>query len=432
MNTTTIFSLDYEGRGIARVDGKTIFISNALPQETVQFRLTQDKGRFALAVAEKIICPSPYRQSPPCPNFYECGGCSMQHIEFSAQVSIKQRVFEEQLQRIGKVRPETILPPIYGIKWHYRSRTRLNISINTKNILHLGYQAHHSNHIISLNECHVLPEHVSGSLKILRNALQTLHEQMPKIHLQHVEISVGANATAVCIASDKTLPERFWRNLQHNLHGTTWQFWQRVNAREAECVLPKNAPKLHYTLPEFGLTLPFRIGDFTQINTAMNEVMVRRALHWLAPQPNENIADFFCGLGNFTLPIARSGATVLGVEGADFLTQRATQNAHINGLHNARFYTANLFDITPQMLKKLGYFDKILLDPPRAGAFALVKALHAPFLPKRIVYVSCNPATLARDAAVLVNKGYRFSAAGVMNLFSHTSHVEAMAIFDAT
>ena len=176
--------------------------------------------------------------------------------------------------------------------------------------------------------------------------------------------------------------------------------------------------------------MPFQLGDFTQINTALNEIMVSRAMRLLQPQPNERIADLFCGLGNFTLPIATSGTTVLGIEGADYLTQRATQNAQQNGLKNVEFRTADLFDITPQIIDNLGYFDKMLLDPPRAGAYAVVQALHAPYLPKRIVYVSCNPATFARDAAVLVNKGYRFTSAGVMNLFPHTAHIEAIAVFD--
>ena len=430
---TDVFSLDYEGRGVARVNGKTVFIAGALPQETVSYQIIQDKNTFALAQTHHIIKPSPQRSIPRCTHYGECGGCALQHADFSTQVAMKQRVFEEQLQRIGKVLPQTILPAIYGQAWHYRSRTRLSIYTDKQNIVNIGYQAKRSKNIVAISRCPVLPQHVSGSLKIIRQALQNIHDIMPKIRLEYIEISVGEHVTALNIASNKKLPENILAQLSNNLSQETnilWQIYQQINQQSPQAIVPPNAPKLTYSLPEFGLTMPFQLGDFTQINTALNEIMVSRAMRLLQPQTNERIADLFCGLGNFTLPIATSGATVLGVEGADYLTQRATQNAQQNGLKNVEFRTADLFDITPQIIDNLGYFDKMLLDPPRAGAYAVVQALHAPYLPKRIVYVSCNPATFARDAAVLVNKGYRFTSAGVMNLFPHTAHIEAIAVFD--
>lgn len=430
---TQITSLDYEGRGVTRIDNKTIFVHHALPREIVKIHITQDKGSFAQADCVQIVQPSEYRRQPRCEYYGECGGCALQHVEFTAQVAMKQRVFEEQLWRIGKVQPETILPPIYGAAWHYRSRTRLSVFVNQQGVVQIGYQAKRSKRIVPIEHCAILPEHVSGSLKTLREGLQMLHDAAPKVRFESVEISVGERVTVVNVISDKKFHEKSMISLSGSLNdlgNTHWQIWQQIGKAAAEAIAPRHAPELSYRLPEFGLTMPFRVGDFTQINLPMNEMMVSRALRLLQPQPHERIADLFCGLGNFTLPIAKSGATVVGIEGADFLTQRAQHNARANGLTNIQFSTADLFATTPQVIEKLGYFDKILLDPPRAGAYALVQALHAPYLPKRIVYVSCNPATFARDAAVLVAKGYRFGAAGVMNLFPHTAHVEAIAVFD--
>lgn len=425
---TQIHSLDYEGRGVTRIDGKTTFVNNALPLETVRIVIHKDKGAFAEADCTKIITPSPYRKAARCEVYGECGGCALQHLEFSAQVAMKQRVFEEQLQRIGKVLPETILPPIYGAEWHYRSRTRLSVFVDKQGFVQIGYQAKRSKKIVPISQCPILPKHVSGSLKTIRAALQNLHETAPKIRLNSVEISVGEHITALNLIADKKFPESAIEKCLGSLKN--WQIWQQTAAQSAQAVFPKNAPELSYRLPEFALNMPFRVGDFTQINLPMNEVMIGRAMRLLQPQVHEKIADLFCGLGNFTLPIARSGANVIGIEGADFLTKRAIANAHANGLNNVQFRTADLFETTAQDIENLGYFDKMLLDPPRAGAYALVQALHVPYLPKRIVYVSCNPATFARDAAVLVAKGYRFTAAGVMNLFPHTAHIEAIAVFD--
>lgn len=430
---TFIHSIDYEARGVAKQDGKTLFIHNALPLEHVQFRITQDKNTFAEAETTAILQPSPYRREPRCAYYGECGGCALQHADFSAQVAYKQRIFEEQLQRIGKVFPEQLLPALYGAEWGYRSRTRLSVAVNAQGVVQLGYQAKRSKRIVHINACPILPAHVSAQLPTIRHCLQQLHDISPRNRIQSLEISVGEAVTALNIISDKKLPHAELVQLADKLNQNNvilWQIWQQFGKQSAQAVAPKHTPELHYTLAEFGLTMPFRLGDFTQINLPMNEVMVSRAIRLLEPQAHERIADLFCGLGNFSLPIARSGATVVGIEGADFLTQRATRNAHRNGLHNITFQTANLFDTTPDTIAQLGYFDKMLLDPPRAGAYALVQALHAPYLPKRIVYVSCNPATFARDASVLVGKGYRFTMAGVMNLFPHTAHVEAMAVFD--
>ena len=434
MTTVHILSLDYESRGVAKLGGKTVFVHNALPQETVRIRITQDKAHFAEAQVEQIVQPSPYRRAPACPHYGDCGGCAMQHVEFAAQVAMKQRVFEEQLQRIGKVQPESLLPPVYGTPWHYRSRTRLAVHTSANGKVVLGYQAKRSHKIVGINQCLLLPEHVSGCLNIIRDALQDMVNAQPKVGIRSVEISVGEGVTAVNIISHKRQPENVLRALAGCLNRRggkqIWQVWQQIGSAKPQAVSPQDAPPLVFRLPEFGLTMPFQLGDFTQINLPLNEIMVARAVRYLDPQPHERIADLFCGLGNFTLPLAKRAAEVVGIEGSAALTQRAVANARANGLPNAQFASADLFTTTPATLAALGRFDKMLLDPPRAGAFAVVQALHAPYLPQRIVYISCNPATFARDAAVLVGKGYRFTTAGMMNLFPQTSHVEAIGVFE--
>lgn len=435
MNPAYITSLDYESRGVAKLNGKTIFVNNALPQEIAQIRITQDKAHFAEAQVEQIVQPSPYRRAPACPHYGDCGGCAMQHVEFTAQVAMKQRVFEEQLQRIGKVQPESLLPPVYGTPWHYRSRTRLAVHTSANGKVVLGYQAKRSHKIVGINQCLLLPEHVSGCLGIIHDALQDMVNVQPKVGIRSVEISVGEGVTAVNIVSQKRQPENVLCALSGCLNRgaggkPVWQVWQQIGNAKPQAVSPHDAPPLVFRLPEFGLTMPFQLGDFTQINLPLNEIMVARAVRYLDPQPHERIADLFCGLGNFTLPLAKRAAEVIGIEGSAALTQRAVANARANGLPNAQFAIADLFAATPETLAALGRFDKMLLDPPRAGAFAVVQALHAPYLPQRIVYISCNPATFARDAAVLVGKGYRFTTAGMMNLFPQTSHVEAIGVFE--
>ena len=435
MNPAYITSLDYESRGVAKLNGKTIFVNNALPQEIAQIRITQDKAHFAEAQVEQIVQPSPYRRAPACPHYGDCGGCTMQHVEFTAQVAMKQRVFEEQLQRIGKVQPESLLPPVYGTPWHYRSRTRLAVHTSANGKVVLGYQAKRSHKIVGINQCLLLPEHVSGCLGIIHDALQDMVNVQPKVGIRSVEISVGEGVTAVNIVSQKRQPENVLCALSGCLNRgaggkTVWQVWQQIGNAKPQAVSPHDAPPLVFRLPEFGLTMPFQLGDFTQINLPLNEIMVARAVRYLDPQPHERIADLFCGLGNFTLPLAKRAAEVVGIEGSAALTQRAVANARANGLPNAQFASADLFAATPETLAALGRFDKMLLDPPRAGAFAVVQALHAPYLPQRIVYISCNPATLARDAAVLASKGYRFATAGMMKLFPQTSHVEAIGVVE--
>ena len=424
-----IESLDHEARGIARQDGKTIFVDGALPGEKVEYASFRRKPKYELAHLVKVEHASTARVTPRCPHYGVCGGCAMQHMDPSAQVAAKQRVLEDSLWHIGRQRPQTMLPPIHAIPWGYRHRARLGVrKIPSKGVL-IGFHEWRSSYIADLRSCDILPPHVSALIEPLRILVDRLSigDRLPQI-----ELAVGEECTALVLRvlaplskADEALLRTF-----ADTHGIVF-YLQPKGPDSAYRFYPLPGPKLAYDLPEFDVSLEFRPTDFTQVNHAVNRVLVRRALRLLDPQPGERIADMFCGLGNFTLPIARSGAQVVGIEGSPALVERGRQSARSNGLADrVEFGVANLFECTPESLARLGRFDKMLIDPPREGAVELVKALGED-APSRLVYVSCNPATLARDAAVLVTlKGYRFVAAGAVNMFPHTAHVESIAVFE--
>ena len=425
-----IESLDHEARGIARQEGKTIFVDGALPGETVEYASFRKKPNYELAHLVNVMKSSNARIEPRCPHFGVCGGCAMQHMEPTAQVAAKQRVLEDSLWHIGRVRPEQILPPIQGAPWGYRHRARFAVrKVDKKGGVLVGFHERRSSYIADMHSCAVLPPHVSALLLPLRELIGALSlaERLPQL-----EVSVGERCTALVFrilqpltGNDQQLLREFAERhevvvyLQPKGPDTVYRFH------------PLPGPRLSYTLPEFDLELDFKPTDFTQVNHAVNRLLVRRALRLLDPQPGERIADLFCGLGNFTLPIARSGANVVGIEGSPLLVERGRESALANGLgERVDFGVANLFECTEESLAALGCFDKMLIDPPREGAIEVVKALGGNG-PGRIVYVSCNPATLARDAAVLVAvAGYRFVAAGAVNMFPHTAHVESIAVFE--
>lgn len=430
-----VVDVDHEGRGVARVNGKTVFIENALPGETVQWWLLRDKKSFMEGVATHWFSQSNLRITPPCALVSQCGGCHWQHIEANAQVALKQRVWEAQMCRLGKVFPEQILPPIYGLPWHYRQRVRLSVQWQHGQFA-LGFQSHRSHNVVDVAACRVLPESVSATLLEIHRILAAY---AASCGISAVSIHVGDAATALCIQAKKTWSPRQYCALTDWLdtmqrRPLPWQLWWQIGQQTVQRVYPQTAPDLAYRLPEYQLRLRFTPDDFTQVNSETNALMVHRAMQCLVPKKGERIIDWFCGLGNFSLPTARLGATVLGVEGVETMVRKARQNAKTNGLAQvAGFQASNLFDVNAHALKKFGHADKWLLDPPRAGAQALLQSLSGlpeTNLPQRIVYVSCNPGTLARDAAVLVARGYRFSAGGIMNLFAQTSHVESIAVFD--
>lgn len=425
-----ILSLDHEGHGVARVDGKVTFVDGALAGERAEIAIYRKHAKYNSANAVSIVKPGPQRAEPRCRYFGRCGGCSMQHLEASAQVAAKQRVLEENLARIGKVKPDVMLPALHGPSWGYRTRARLSARwVDKKGGGLVGFREKRSSYVADMASCEVLTPDVSALIQPLRELIGLLSnaERIPQI-----EVAVGEHVTVLVFrllepwTDDDAAKVRAFAD-QHRV-----QVWEQAKGPETvRPFWPHIAPELSYSLPEFGLVMPFRPTDFTQVNVGINRALVSRAVRLLNPQPGERIADLFCGLGNFSLPIACSGAEVLGIEGSSELVARARENALRNQLPNARFVVDNLFEMTPEKFATLGDFDKLLIDPPRSGAIELVKSLPESGAPRRIVYVSCDPATLARDAEVLVHvKGYRLLAAGVANMFPHTAHVESIALFE--
>ena len=424
-------SLDHEGRGVAHNDGKAIFIDGALPGEMVTYSPYRKKPSFEFAQIVTIDKSSAVRTPPRCRHYGVCGGCNMQHAEFSAQVASKQRILEDNLKRIGKVAADVLLPPIYGPAWGYRQRARLSVRyVEKKGKVLVGFHEKKSSFVADMETCEVLPPKISALIPKLAELIMSmdLRERLPQI-----ELACGTEVTVLVVRNLEPVLEQDALRLKQFADLHCIQFWLQPKGPEtAQPFWPLDAAPLYYSIPEFDLKLFYFPTEFTQVNHAVNRALVKRAMTLLAPQPGERIADLFCGLGNFSLAIARSGAAVVGLEGAPGLVLRATDNARKNGLaEHTKFHVANLFATdTGQTLRALGKFDKLLIDPPRDGAVEVVKAIEAPF-PRSIVYVSCSPATLARDAGVLVNtKGYVLKAAGVINMFPHTGHVESIALFE--
>ncbi len=430
METYYIESLDHEGRGIARRDGKTIFIEGAVTGETVTASVYRKKPSYENANVQRILRESSQRVTPQCVNFGRCGGCSLQHLNAPAQVAAKQRVLEDNLRHIGKVTAGQMLSPIHGPTWGYRRRARMTARyVIKKGGSLIGFHEKKSSFVADMTSCEVLPAHISKLLLPLRELVGALsiRERMPQI-----EVACGDAADVLVFRvlepptdADKALLQAFAES--HSVH----VYLQSKGPETAQPLWPQEPADLYYTLPEFNIKMPFFPTEFTQVNHEVNRVLVHRALMLLAPQAGERVADMFCGIGNFSLPIARSGAQVTGIEGSASLVKRAAENAAYNGLSESVAYRVmNLFEINADAFSALGAFDRMLIDPPRDGAAELVKSLVAA-PPRRIVYVSCNPSTLARDAAVLVHEqGYTLSAAGVVNMFPHTAHVESIAVFD--
>lgn len=436
-STVDIDSLDQEGRGVAHVAGKAMFVEGALPGERVTVEVQKDKPSYTVARVAAIASASAARVAPRCPHFGVCGGCTLQHAHPALQVAAKQRALEDALARIGRVRAATMLPPIEGPAWGYRLRARLSVRhVVKKGGVLIGFHERRSSFVADMTECHVLPAKLSGLLPALRALVGALsvRDRLPQIEVAVGEREAGPAYALVLRILAPLSPDDEARLVAFaDAHGV--EFWLQTGGPAS--VAPFHPPhaSLAYGLPEFDVSMPFGPTEFTQVNNAINRVLVRRAMALLAPQPGERVADFFCGLGNFTLPIARRGAEAIGVEGSAALVTRARENAARNGLaERARFAVANLFAATPESIAALGRLDRALVDPPREGAVELVKALPRRDdvgALRRIVYVSCAPGTLARDAAVLVHdRGYRLAAAGVVNMFPHTAHVESIAVFD--
>ncbi len=437
-------SLDLEANGVAHHEGKVVFVRGALPGERVRASVVRRKPRFDVAQATGVLRESHARVVPGCPHFGVCGGCSMQHLHPMAQLAIKQRALEDQLWHIGRLKPGVILRPVAGPAWGYRYRARLSVRhVAKKGGVLVGFHERGSSYVADMRECRVLPPRVSRLLLPLRNLVAglSLRERLPQIEVAVGDAADEQRVALVLRVLDPPTPADL-DSLREFAARESVELWLQPKGpdsirllctRDGLAATDDRASTLGYRLDEFGLQMPFRPTDFTQVNHRINEVLVARAVSLLDPQPGDRVADLFCGLGNFTLPLATRVREVVGIEGSETLTRRAQENAALNRLDGrASFRSANLFEIDQAAWQALGPFDRILIDPPREGALEIARALAAcrP-APVRIVYVSCNPATLARDAAILVHEGgFELVAAGAINMFPQTSHVESIAVFE--
>jgi len=445
-NLLDIESLDMEARGVGHLanedgsPGKVIFVEGALPGERVRFKSYRRKAKWEVADMTELSRESSLRAKPRCMYFGVCGGCAMQHLNVPAQVAIKQRVLEDALHHLGKVDAEMILRPIHGPDWGYRYRARLSVRhVAKKGGVLIGFHERRSSFIADMKSCEILPPAVSHMLVPLRSLIAALsiRDRLPQIELAIGELE-GKQVAVMVLRVIEPPSEEDKAQLIAFAKQWSVHFW--LQSKGPDTALPFYPPDstLAYTLPEFGIGMPFRPTDFTQVNHQINRVLVERALRLLDVQPTDRVADLFCGLGNFTLPLATQAAEVVGIEGSPALAERSLQNARANRLDKKTvFYNRNLFEFSVHDLFSLGRFDRMLIDPPREGAMDVCKAIAELAIedpeasPKRIVYVSCNPATLARDAGVLVHVGgYLLSKAGVVNMFPHTAHVESIAVFD--
>jgi 23S rRNA (uracil1939-C5)-methyltransferase len=426
---TTIDSLSHDGRGVAHIDGKAVFIHGALPGEEVEFIYTRKQRRYDEGHVETVITASPERVSPGCEHFGICGGCSLQHLAEKAQITSKQQALMDAFQRIGKVMPESISPPLLSPSaWGYRKKARLGAKfVHKKGKVLVGFRERGSGFVADLDSCLVLDPKVGELVSPLAQLIASLSikEKVPQI-----EVSMGDDE---CVLIFRILEPLTGEDEQKLLgFGTQNNLSIYIQDGGPDTVRPLTgvATDLLYRLPDHELELHFLPNDFTQVNSGLNRLMINKALELLELKQTDRVLDLFCGLGNFTLPIAKRCESVTGVEGDAGLVARARGNAVANDVHNTDYFTANLYESLEKEPWLLRQFDKALLDPPRSGALEVLE--HLPKLGiERIVYVSCYPGTLARDAGELVQKhGYRLLSAGVMDMFPHTAHVESIALFE--
>jgi 23S rRNA (uracil1939-C5)-methyltransferase len=429
VQTAEVVDLSHDGRGVARCEGKTVFIEDALPGERVEWSRRKRGRAFDEGRLESVLIPSADRTQPRCAHFGMCGGCVLQHLSAQRQIEFKQQQLTDALQRIGKVTPTEVLAPLQASVWGYRRRARLAARwVPQKNRALVGFRERASSYIADLQSCEILQPPAD---RLVAPLGQLITELSIRNRVPQVEVAVADNATALVFrilepltAADRSALESF--GAQHDV-----QIYVQPGGYETVAPLSGAPALLEYRLPAFDLSVQFAPTDFVQVNAGLNLLMIERALALLAPAPGERILDLFCGLGNFSLPLARSGAQVVGVEGEAGLVERARANAQRNSIANVEFFAANLADGT--VLGGAAWaaraYDKVLLDPPRAGAReALAMIAHCGA--KQVVYISCHPGSLARDAGILVHEhGFELQAAAAMDMFPHTAHMESLAMF---
>lgn len=430
----TIDSMAHDGRGVAHIEGKAVFVDGALPGERVSFLYTAKRSSHDEGKIHEVLDPAPERVEARCEAFGLCGGCSLQHLDEKEQIGFKQQTLLENLKRLGKVEPEEVLEPLTGPHWGYRRKARLGVrDVPKKGRVLVGFREKHSPYLANFTHCHVLHPSVGMKLEAISECIGDLSVSN---RIAQIELSIGGreedgnDRVAMVFRNLDPLTADDEARLRAFSVDHGFDLYLQPGGPDTVVPLSEGVGELSYTLPDFGVEMFFGPMDFTQVNNDINRSMVARAMELLDPQGDERILDLFCGLGNFTLPIARSAGKVIGVEGDKELVRRAGENAERNGVENAEFHVADLTqDLTGEPWLRDG-IDKLLIDPPRSGALEVIP--HAVALkPRRIVYVSCNPSTLARDAGELVNThGYKLLKAGVMDMFPHTSHVESIALFE--
>lgn len=422
-------TLSHDGRGIARPQGKTTFIDGALPGETVLCQYTQQRGKFDEARTLEVKVASPHRVTPPCQHADRCGGCSLQHLHSDEQVQLKQKMLEEQLRHFGGLTPQRWLAPLRGPVTGYRSKARLGVKyVEAREQVLVGFREKRNSFIAALEQCAVLVPAVGQSLDALAQLIGTLDG---KRRIPQIEVAAGDDDVALIFRHLDPLSAGDQEKLIDFCRQRGWHcYLQPGSEQSVHRVWPtEGEQRLYYRHPTAQLQLAFHPTDFTQVNGEINRAMVPLALDLLDVQAEHRVLDLFCGLGNFTLPLARCAAHVTGVEGSQAMVERGYENARRNNLSNVDFYA---FDLTQDVAGQswaTARYDRVLVDPPRTGALEMMSLL-AKTGAKKVVYVSCNPATLARDAGELVKHGYRLVAAGVMDMFPHTTHVESIALFE--
>lgn len=423
-----IVDLAHDGRGVARVGGKTVFVEGALPGETVRFRVYKRRRMFDEAGLTEVVSVSPHRVVPKCPHFGVCGGCSLQHLSADAQLEAKQRQLLDSLERIGRVTPERILEPLGGPPFGYRRRARLGVRyVHKKGRVLVGFREREKPYIADLGRCEILIERFATLPADLAALIEELSicERLPQ-----VEVAAGDEAAALVFRVMQTPSPADLERLREFGERHSVAIYLQSGGLDTIEPLEQGAAPLSYAVDGGRVSLEFGPADFIQVNGAVNAAMVDAAMRLLEPTPEDRVLDLFCGLGNFTLPLARRAGSVVGVEGDRALVERSRANAARNGIGNASFHVDDLFEPTRFGCWAGSPYDLLLIDPPRAGALAIMERM-AQWRPRRVVYISCHPGSLARDAGILIEaQGFRLVSAGVMDMFPHTTHVESVAVFE--